>query len=118
MILKQKQTTDHETIWKWASHFLGMPYLDKSGAEAVLCVGFPGGKEKKVILISWEEWFDRFEEENLILYYEDEIEAGGKFPWYKLSPRPGDTDLHLQAPAEANREKHINFLEQEEKLRE
>ena len=113
---KQKQTTDHETIWKWASHFLGMPYLDKSGPEPALCIGFPGSKEKKVILISWDEWFDWFEKEKLILYYEDEIETGKKFPWYKLVPGSGNNDLHLQAPAEANRDKHINFLEQEEKL--
>ena len=108
------QTTDHEMIRKWAIHFMGAPYLAVSGNKSQLAIGIPGEQENETILISWNDWLTRFEEEQLILEYKQQKEAGEKFPYYRLISRPGSDDRHLQAPAEANRDKHINFLEQEE----
>jgi len=110
------QTTNHEVIRKWATHFFGTPYLSDAGENPDLCIGYHGGEGEGQVLITWEEWFTRFEKEQLLLYYKDELAADEDFPHYKLVHRGGDVDRHLQAPAEANRDKHINFLEKEEKV--
>ena len=110
------QTTNHEVIRKWANHFFGTPYLSDSGDKPELCIGYQGGNAEGQVLITWEEWFDRFEKEQLLLCYKDELMTGEDFPYYKLTHRAGDVDRQLQAPSEANRDKHINFLEQEERI--
>jgi len=110
------QTTNHEVIRKWANHFFGTPYLSDSSEMPELGIGFRGGEGEGQVLITWEEWFDKFEKEQLLLCYKDELAEGEDFPYYKLTSRAGDPDRQLQAPSEANRDKHINFLEQEEKI--
>lgn len=108
-------TTDHKIIRKWAQKFGAIPYLINNGSQQALAIGFPE-KEKDTVLISWDEWFAHFEEQQLILEYSSKKSETEKVPYHRLIRREGTVDRHLQAPGEANRDKHINFLEQEEKI--
>ena len=68
-------TTDHETIRKWAEARDGRPARVKGTGDAKdagllrLDVGKP---EESLEAITWEEFFDKFEESELALPYEDE----------------------------------------------
>jgi hypothetical protein len=68
-------TTDHETIRKWAEARGGSPASVKgtggSKDAGLLRLDF-GEPEASLQQISWEEFFDRFEETELAFLYEDE----------------------------------------------
>jgi hypothetical protein len=77
-----KVTTDKETIRKWAEERQGKPatVVGTGGKEdaGLLRIDFPGRRGKNSLKeISWEEFFEKFEEKNLALLYQDET-AGGK----------------------------------------
>ena len=68
-------TTDHDTIHKWDEAREGRPARVKGTGDAkdagVLRLDF-GTPEESLEAISWEEFFDKFEESDLALLYEDE----------------------------------------------
>ena len=68
-------TTDHDTIRKWAEARDGRPARVKGTGDAkdagLLRLDF-GKPEEKLEAITWEEFFDKFEESDLALLYEDE----------------------------------------------
>lgn len=75
-------TTEHETIRKWAEERNGKPASvvgtgDKDDA-GLLRIDFPGRRGKGSLKeISWEEFFEKFEEKNLAFLFQDKT-AGGK----------------------------------------
>ena len=84
-------TTDHETIRQWAEERGGTPACVKGtgGAEDVgmIRIDFPGySGEGKLQPISWDEWFEKFEEKQLALVYQDET-RGQKSNFNKLISR-------------------------------
>lgn len=64
--------TDHEEIRQWVESHSGTPASVKStgrgGEEAgILRIDFPGGAEGSLEQISWEEFFNKFDEKDLAL---------------------------------------------------
>ena len=71
-------TTDHETIRKWAETRDGRPARVKGTGDTedagLLRLDF-GKPEESLEAITWEEFFDKFEESELALLYEDEPDS-------------------------------------------
>ena len=75
-----KTTTDHDTIRKWVEGHGGKPATvkgtEKDGDEVgLLRINFPGGAEDKLEDISWDEFFEKFEESKLAFLYQDEKDS-------------------------------------------
>ncbi len=69
--------TDHDKIRKWAEKHGGKPARVKStggkGDPGVLRIDFPGySGEDTLDEISWENWFEAFDENKLALLIRDE----------------------------------------------
>jgi hypothetical protein len=72
-----KPTTDHEEIRRWAERHGGHPahVRDTGGRNdpGVLRIDFPGfSGEDRLEPISWEQFFQAFDENGLALLYRDE----------------------------------------------
>ncbi len=92
MASESKTTTDHEEIRRWAEERDGRP-ASVAGTEAgddeagVLRIDFPGGAGGSLEEISWEEWFAKFEENNLAFLYQEEKASGEDSTFFKLVSR-------------------------------
>jgi hypothetical protein len=63
-------TTDHNEIRRWAEENGGRP-ARVVGSEAALRIDFPGEPDGEDLeSISWEEFFDTFEQQSLVFLYE------------------------------------------------
>lgn len=85
-------TTDHETIRKWAEERGGKPAAVKSthkGDETgIIRIDFPGySGSESLEHISWEEFFEKFEDSKLALVFQEETESGQKSNFNKLVKR-------------------------------
>jgi len=74
-------TIDHDTIRKWVEQRGGHPATVKSTGDqdepGILRIDFPGYSGKETLEeISWEEFFQKFDEENLAFLYQEQT-AGG-----------------------------------------
>lgn len=89
---QSKTTTNHEFIRRWAEERGGRPGRVKGtggsrGAEdpGILRIDFPGwGGEESLEPISWEEFFEHFDENGLALVYQEETKGGEKSRFNKL----------------------------------
>jgi glutathione synthase/RimK-type ligase-like ATP-grasp enzyme len=89
-----KVTTDHETIRKWAEERGGRPAAVRSthgkGGTGIIRLEFPDAphaKNSSLEEISWEEFFEKFDEAELALLYEDERPGGARSNFNKLIGR-------------------------------
>jgi hypothetical protein len=78
---ESRTTTDHKAIKKWAEERGGQPATVKGtgrGDEAgILRIDFPGySGEEKLEVFSWEEFFEKFEEQQLAFLYQDHTSSG------------------------------------------
>ena len=87
------KTTDHEEIREWAEERGGKPATvtgtERDAEQAgVLRIEFPdyGGSER-LEEISWDEWFDKFEAENLAVVMQEETKEGGTSRFAKVVDR-------------------------------
>lgn len=84
-------TTDHETIRKWIEKREGKPSRVKGTGDqesaGVLRIDFPGGEEESLDSISWDEFFETFEENNLAFLYQEETKEGGTSRFNKFVDR-------------------------------
>lgn len=92
-----KATIDHDTIKRWVEEHGGCPaHVKRSGAKndpGILRIDFPGYSGRQSLeRISWDEFFDAFEENELAFLYQDE--EGSRFS--KLVSRDG-ADLDGQS---------------------
>jgi hypothetical protein len=71
-----KTTTDHDEIRRWAEERGGRPALavEQQDQPLGLRIEFPEdrGQSDGLLLISWEEFFRKFDEQNLVFLYRDE----------------------------------------------
>lgn len=84
-----KTTTDHEEIRRWAEERNGHPATvkrtAKGGGAGILRIDFPGySGEESLKEISWDEFFEKFDDSNLAFIYQDKTASGrisrfGKF---------------------------------------
>lgn len=85
-------TTDHDTIRRWAEERGGRPAAvagTGSGDDVgMIRLEFPGyGDDEGLDEISWEQWFEQFEDSNLALVYQDETSGGEQSTFNKLVSR-------------------------------
>ncbi len=85
-------TTDHEEIRRWAESRGGQPAsveATSSGDDpGIIRIDFPGySGEKSLSPISWDDFFDKFEEKNLALIYQDQTASGETSRFFKLVDR-------------------------------
>jgi hypothetical protein len=85
-------TTDHEKIRRWAEERGATPACVRGtgGKEDIgmIRLDFPGySGEGKLERISWEEWFEKFDESRLALLYQEETSGGQKSNFNKLISR-------------------------------
>ncbi len=89
---ESKGTTDHETIQRWVDERGGRPASVRGTAgdddAGVLRIDFPGySGEESLEPISWEEFFEKFEEKKLAFLYQDETRSGAESRFSKLVSR-------------------------------
>jgi hypothetical protein len=85
-------TTDHKTIRRWAEERGGRPARvkgtdDRSG-EGILRFDF-AEPEEKLESISWEEFFETFEDRKLALLHQDKTADGKTSRFFKFVRRDG-----------------------------
>jgi hypothetical protein len=85
-------TIDHETIRRWVEERGGEPAAVRGTGTGddpgILRIDFPGGAgEDQLEHISWDEWFEKFEESNLAFLYQDEKKSGEGSTFFKLVKR-------------------------------
>jgi hypothetical protein len=92
MSAESKTTTNHDEIKKWVESRGGKPATVKGtgdGEEAgVLRIDFPGySGEDSLEPISWDEFFEKFEENKLKFLYQDKTADGKESRFSKLISR-------------------------------
>lgn len=77
---ESKVTTNHKKIQKWAEDRGGTPsYVKgtKGGDEVgLLRINFPGTRPDNLIDISWEDFFEKFNEKKLTFLYQEKTKTG------------------------------------------
>ena len=69
-------TTDHDTIRKWAERRDGHPAMvDTKGEGGILRIDF-GEPNESLKRISWDEFFEIFENNNLTFLYQEKTQGG------------------------------------------
>ncbi len=84
-----KTTKDHDVIRSWAEERGAKPsHVKRTGSAedvGVLRLDFPGYTgEDTLEPITWEQFFEKFDERNLALVYEDETSGGQKSNFNKI----------------------------------
>jgi hypothetical protein len=80
-------TTDHDEIRKWAEARDGHPAIIRTKGEGgVLRIDF-GEKEDDFEEISWDEFFDVFDQNKLVFLYQDKTQDGGTSRFNKFIDR-------------------------------
>jgi ferritin-like metal-binding protein YciE len=87
-------TTDHDEIQRWAEERGGKPACVQGtggkGDIGMLRIEFPGkpnAKDAKLQPISWDDFFEKFDERGLALVYQDKTARGQKSNFNKLVSR-------------------------------
>jgi hypothetical protein len=86
-------TTDHDTIRKWVEARDGRPAAVAQTHEGdevgVIRIAFAGKGDKPEGLeeITWEEFFEKFEEKKLAFLYQEKTKDGGTSRFFKLIKR-------------------------------
>ncbi|WP_227354121.1 hypothetical protein [Haladaptatus salinisoli] len=87
---ESKQTTDHDEIRNWVEENGGKPAKVEGTGDGggLLRIEFPdAGDDESLEEISWDEFFETFEENDLALVYQEETEGGGESRFSKLVSR-------------------------------
>jgi hypothetical protein len=92
MASESNTTTDHDEIRRWVEEHDGSPASvrgTENGDDAgVLRIDFPGGAgEDQLEHISWDEWFEKFDAEELAFLYQEQKASGEDSTFFKLVSR-------------------------------
>lgn len=93
-----KSTTDHDVIRRWTEERGGHPARVRgTGGEddvGMIRIDFPGySGEDSLEEISWDQFFDKFDQSNLALLYQDEeVREGEPSRFNKLVSRDSTRD--------------------------
>ncbi len=83
-------TTDHEKIQKWAEERDGRPATvaeTADGGAGILRIDFEPGDEPGLKRISWDDFFDKFDQEDLAFLYQEKTEDGSISRFHKFINR-------------------------------
>ena len=97
-----KATTDHDFIRRWAESRGGKPATVKSTARGSDDVGIiriefpraPHAKDDNLEEITWDEFFEKFDEAKLAFLYQDETGEGKPSRFFKFVRRDGSEKRH------------------------
>jgi len=84
-----QSTRDHDTIRRWAEERDGRPASVRGTGDGddagILRIDFPGGAgEDQLEHIGWDEWFRKFDENDLEFLYQEEKQSGEGSTFFKL----------------------------------
>lgn len=87
-----RTTTDHDEIRRWAEERGAKPACVKGtggkGDTGMIRLDFPGYSGNESLReVTWDEFFDKFDENNLALLYQDKTASGQKSNFNKLVKR-------------------------------
>lgn len=85
-------TRDHDSIRRWVEARGGSPATvgaTRSGDDpGIIRIDFPGySGEGSLQKISWDDWFEKFDESGLVFLYQETLAGGGKSNFNKLISR-------------------------------
>jgi len=84
-------TSDHDEIREWAEKRGAHPACVKGtggrGDIGMLRLDFPGYSEEKLQPIDWDQFFEKFDERDLALVYQEKTAGGAKSNFNKLVSR-------------------------------
>ncbi len=97
MASESKTTTDHKTIQAWSEARGGKPATvkstEKDGEAGVLRIDFPGySGAGSLEEISWEEFFQKFDEKKLAFLYQEQTSSGEESRFFKLVSRDNSSE--------------------------
>ena len=97
MSAESKVTTNHEEIREWVDERGGHPARvkasEKGSGGGLLRIDYPGfSGEDTLEEITWEEFFEAFEANNLAFLYQDETKDGKESRFSKLIDRDSTTE--------------------------
>lgn len=90
---ESKSTTDPKVIRKWAEERGGQPATVESTQRddeevGILRIDFPGGAGSPPLMhITWEQFFEKFEEAGLAMVYQNETQDGSQSTFCKFVQR-------------------------------
>jgi hypothetical protein len=92
MAAETRTTTDHEEIRRWVEEHGGKPATIRGTSAGdtagLLTIDFPGGaKEDRLQHIDWDEWFRKFDDNNLAFVYQAKRADGGDSTFFRLVRR-------------------------------
>ena len=87
---ESKTTTNHDEIRRWAEARGGHPAAVRDtgdgGDPGILRIDF-GEPEESLEEISWDEFFRKFDENNLAFLYQEQTDGGGESRFNKFVSR-------------------------------
>ena len=87
---ESKTTTNHDEICRWAEARGGHPAAVRDtgdgGDPGILRIDF-GEPEESLEEIPWDEFFRKFDENNLAFLYQEQTEGGGESRFNKFVSR-------------------------------
>jgi hypothetical protein len=94
-------TTDHRKIREWAEERGAKPAAVKSTGKGddvgIIRLDFPGySGEDSLETISWEDFFEKFEQGELALVYQEETADGQRSNFNKLVRREAESSASAQ----------------------
>jgi hypothetical protein len=94
MSAESHTTTDHDEVRRWAESRGGRPArvaeTGDGGDPGLIRLMFPGApqaEDENLEEISWDEWFDAFDENGLALVYQEQTADGEQSRFNKLVSR-------------------------------
>ncbi len=92
MTSESTTTTDHDEIRQWVEQHDGKPVSVRgTGDDAdagVLRFDFPGGTGDDAFEeLSWEDWFEKFDQNGLALLYQQQKADGSDSTFFRLVSR-------------------------------
>jgi hypothetical protein len=103
-----KTTTNHDEIRKWAEERNAKPStVKRTGNQedpGILRLNFPGySGEDSLQEIPWDEWFRKFDEQELALLYQEQTKDGQKSNFNKLVSRRGRSERSTSSRSSSSR---------------
>lgn len=84
MVGESKSTTNHEVIRKWVEDRGGKPAVVED--TSILRIDF-GGSDDNLKEISWDEFFENFDKNNLSFLYQEKTSDGSTSRFFKFVAR-------------------------------
>lgn len=89
---ESKKTTDHALIRHWVEERQGWPATvkgtgGKDHSPGVLRIGFTQGSEGSLEAISWETFFEKFDQQKLAFLYQERTQKGEVSRFFKFVRR-------------------------------